>query len=106
MKFTPHIIITMKYIILLSVISLFSACSNYKLEIQQGNLISQESISNLKRGMTKQQVQALIGTSLMKDSFNNNRWDYVFYHNKKSNKNKQQSITLLFENDVLAGISK
>lgn len=99
------ITIPMKYILLFSFISLVSACSNYKLEVQQGNLISQKSISSLKRGMKKQQVQSLIGTPLLKDNFNSNRWDYVFYHNKQRNKKNPSSITLLFKNDVLVSIS-
>lgn len=92
-------------IILLSTVLLLSACSNYKLDVQQGNLVTQESVSKLQKGMTKQQVQALLGTSLMQDSFNSNRWDYVFYQNKQENDKKPQNITLIFENELLVNVS-
>jgi outer membrane protein assembly factor BamE len=103
MNFKYQITKTMKRIILLSFIGLLSACSNYKLDIQQGNLVTQESVTQLQRGMTKQQVQALLGTPLMTDSFNSNRWDYVFYQSNKENKSK--GITLLFQENQLVNIS-
>ncbi len=93
-------------IILLSCALLLSACSSYKLEVQQGNLITQKSISKLQKGMTKRQVQSLLGTPLMQDNFNSNRWDYVFYQNKQDeNNNKPQNITLIFQNDQLLNVS-
>ncbi len=93
-------------IILLSYALSLSACSSYKLDIQQGNLITQKSISTLKKGMTKRQVQALLGTPLMQDNFHNNRWDYVFYQNKQGDKNnKPQNITLIFQNEQLVNVS-
>ncbi len=92
-------------IILLGCLVLLSACSNYKLEVQQGNLITQASVSKLQRGMTKQQVQALLGTPLMRDSFNSNRWDYVFYQNKQKNEHKPQNITLIFKDQILVNVA-
>jgi outer membrane protein assembly factor BamE len=92
----------MKKIILVSFIGLLGACSNYKLDVQQGNLLTQESVTQLQRGMTKQQVQALLGTPLMTDSFNSNRWDYVFYQSNK--KNKSKGITLFFQENQLVNI--
>lgn len=95
----------MKKIILVSCIVILSACSNYKLEVQQGNLITQESVSQLKRGMSKQEVTALLGTPLMQDSFNNNRWDYVFYKNKGKSSQKPQTVSLTFQNGQLSTVS-
>jgi outer membrane protein assembly factor BamE len=93
-----------KKFILVSFITLLSACSNYKLEIQQGNLVTQESVSKLQRGMTKQQIQSLLGTPLMQDSFNNNRWDYVFYQNEDKNKSTSKNITLFFKDNQLVNV--
>lgn len=105
MNFKYQIKNAMKIIILLSFIGLISACSNYKLEVQQGNLVTQESVTQLQRGMTKQQVQALLGTPLMTDSFNANRWDYVFYQNAKNSSNKSKNITVFFQNNQLVNVS-
>jgi outer membrane protein assembly factor BamE len=90
---------------LISFIMLLSACSNYKLEIQQGNLVTQESVSKLQRGMTKQQIQSLLGTPLMQDSFNNNRWDYVFYQNQDKNTSTSKDITLFFKDNRLVNVA-
>ncbi|HFC92004.1 MAG TPA: outer membrane protein assembly factor BamE [Leucothrix mucor] len=95
---------TMKKIILLSFIGLLSACSNYKLEVQQGNLVTQKSIAQLQRGMTKKQVQALLGTPLMTDSFNANRWDYVFYQNTSKTSHQSKNITVFFQDNQLVNI--
>lgn len=97
----------MKKIILASCIFILSACSSYKLEVQQGNLVTQTSISKLQQGMSKQEVQSLLGTPLLQDNFNNNRWDYVFYQNKREGKNhkKQQNVSLTFKNGQLVSVS-
>ncbi len=50
----------------------------YRMEIQQGNFVSQEMVSQLKPGMTKDQVRFVLGTPLITDSFHADRWDYVF----------------------------
>ena len=50
----------------------------FRIEIQQGNYISQEAVSQLKLGMTKEQVRFVLGTPLVADIFHENRWDYVY----------------------------
>lgn len=50
----------------------------YRIPIQQGNLITQEMINELKPGMTKRQVRFLLGTPLLVDTFHENRWDYLY----------------------------
>ncbi|RTZ63785.1 MAG: outer membrane protein assembly factor BamE [Aquificaceae bacterium] len=89
--------------ILCGLLILLSACSNYKLDVQQGNLVTQDTISKLQQGMSKQEVQSLLGTPLLQDSFDNNRWDYLFY--SKKNKTKSQNITLRFKDDQLINVS-
>jgi len=56
----------------------------YRMEIQQGNFVSQEMLSQLKLGMTKDQVRFVMGTPLITDSFHADRWDYVFRRQKPS----------------------
>ena len=47
----------------------------YRIEIQQGNFVSQEMVSQLKPGMSKDQVRFVLGTPLITDSFHADRWD-------------------------------
>src|SRR5258706_7329133 len=50
----------------------------YRMEIQQGNFISQEAVSKLKLGMSREDVKLILGTPLLTDIFHGDRWDYVF----------------------------
>ena len=50
----------------------------YRIEIQQGNYITQEMVAQLKNGMTREQVRYVLGTPLVTDIFHADRWDYVF----------------------------
>ena len=62
-----------------SISRLFDA---YTIDIQQGNYVSQEMVSRLKPGMSKEQVRFIMGTPLLTDIFHANRWDYVYYDKK------------------------
>lgn len=73
----------------------------YKIDIQQGNVITQKMIDQLRPGMTRAQVQYVMGTSLLPDTFNSNRWDYVDSMQSGGKKRKQTTITLIFKDDHL-----
>ncbi len=81
-----------------------AACSNplapYRMEIQQGNFITQEMVSQLKLGMTKDQVRFALGTPLINDIFHENRWDYVFMRTRnRSSPLEERRLTVLFDTD-------
>lgn len=74
----------------------------YRMEIQQGNFVSQEMVSQLKPGMTKDQVRFVLGTPLIADSFHAERWDYVFRRQRvNSSELEHRKIAVFFENDKL-----
>src|SRR5207237_10573262 len=50
----------------------------YKMEVQQGNFVSQDMVSQLKAGMSKEQVRSALGTPLLTDIFHGERWDYIY----------------------------
>ena len=74
----------------------------YKIDIQQGNAISQEMIDQLRPGMTKRQVQYVMGTPLIKDTFNQSRWDYVYSLQPGGESRQRESISLFFEDGLLS----
>jgi outer membrane protein assembly factor BamE len=74
----------------------------YKMEIQQGNFVSQEMVSQLKPGMTKEQVRFLLGTPLVADIFHPDRWDYVYWREAPDGRREQRKLTVLFEKGELA----
>lgn len=73
----------------------------YRIDIQQGNFLSQEMVSKLKKGMTREQVRFVLGTPLVTDIFHANRWDYVFYREVRGGPPQRQQLTVFFENDRL-----
>lgn len=99
----------------LAVICLISAittgCSNlkfpgvYKLTIEQGNVITQEMIDQLKPGMTRDQVEFILGSPLIKDSFNSDRWDYVYNIQPGNEPREQHRIAVFFTNDKLTSFT-
>ena len=50
----------------------------YRPTIQQGNVVKQEQVNELRPGMSKRQVKFLLGTPMLNDVFHANRWDYVY----------------------------
>jgi outer membrane protein assembly factor BamE len=81
----------------------------YRIPIQQGNLITQEMVNELKPGMTKQQVRYLLGTPLLIDTFQEDRWEYL-YTNRPGSKRanveiERERLELLFKNGRLQKIS-
>lgn len=77
----------------------------YKLDIQQGNVVTQEMVDKLKPGMTRAQVRYVLGTPLVQDAFHQNRWDY-FYSFKKGADGVPETrrLTLIFKDDILQGV--
>ena len=76
----------------------------YRMVIQQGNFISQEMMSQLKPGMSKEQVRFILGTPLVTDIFHADRWDYVFYREAADGKREQRNLSVVFEKDKLARV--
>ena len=75
----------------------------YVPDVVQGNFISSEQYSNLKIGMTREQVRQIMGTPLLASYFHANRWDYVFEFKREGETvGKERRVTLIFEGDQLA----
>ncbi|TCS36813.1 outer membrane protein assembly factor BamE [Paucimonas lemoignei] len=83
---------------------LFGIFSPYRIDIQQGNFISQEQLDQLKLGMTPDQVRFVLGTPLLTDIFHANRWDYVFRLQKGNGEVISSRIAVHFEDNRLAKI--
>ena len=99
-------VFTMRFKLLLALTILLSAtaCAPYKMDIRQGNYISQESREKLKTGMTRLQVRSLLGSPLVTDTFHPDRWDYVYSYEHRRTQEVSQHLTLYFEGDKLVRI--
>lgn len=79
--------------------------SPHRIEIQQGNFISQEMIAQLKLGMTKDQVRFILGTPLVSDIFHADRWDYSYSRRRANSREvEHRRITVFFEDGNLKRI--
>jgi len=76
--------------------SLAPVPSVHKIDIQQGNLVNQEMVDKLQPGMTKLQVQFVLGTPLIRDSFDQSRWDYFYSRVNVSGQRSQEQMTVVF----------
>ncbi|MHB8744602.1 MAG: outer membrane protein assembly factor BamE [Sulfuricaulis sp.] len=97
---------TMRHVSLLAAILLLSGCVNvYRLEIQQGNVVTQEMIDQLKPGLTRSQVRYVLGTPLVTDPFHPDRWDYYYYLRRSKDKTgESRHLTVFFKNDLLVTV--
>lgn len=98
-------------ILLASAVIGLSACSaerisnfpSYKLKVIQGNQLDARAVSSLQQGMSRDQVQLLLGTPLLRDPFHSDRWDYTYEISRNGvvNQAETRNLTVWFENDRL-----
>lgn len=86
-----------------------AACSSFslaphKIEIQQGNYVTQDMVSKLKPGMTRSQVRFILGSPLIADAFHGSRWDYVYRLEKDGKLAEERKLAVYFEDDKLKRI--
>ncbi|MDT8398477.1 MAG: outer membrane protein assembly factor BamE [Pseudomonadales bacterium] len=73
----------------------------YRIDIPQGNLITQEMVDQLRPGLSKRQVNFILGTALVRDTFDQDRWDYVYSFQRGGGERVQERLTVFFENNEL-----
>ncbi|MHB1292659.1 MAG: outer membrane protein assembly factor BamE [Sulfuricella sp.] len=88
-------------ILLLAACSVTEKLTPYKIDIQQGNVVTQEMVAKLKPGMTKAQVRFILGTPLITDAFHANRWDYVYRYQKAGKLTEERKLALFFDQELL-----
>ena len=74
----------------------------HKIDIQQGNLLSQEQIRQITPGLSQGEVRQILGEPVMETGFDNNRWDYVYTRGEAGEHVQASGLTVFFENGVVA----
>jgi outer membrane protein assembly factor BamE len=104
---------TVPKVVGLAAIFLLSACQQvpmlpgltpHRIDIQQGNVVTQDMVAKLKPGMTRQQVRFALGTPPIVDPFRQDRWDYVYYYKKAGKLAEHRRLILMFDGDILKTI--
>jgi outer membrane protein assembly factor BamE len=73
----------------------------YKLDVQQGNYVTQDVVDKVKLGMTKAETRQLLGTPLLNDVFHADRWDYYYSSVKRGNPEDRKRFTIVFKDDKI-----
>ena len=73
----------------------------YKVDVIQGNFIAREQVEQLRAGMSRDQVKAVLGTPLMASLFHADRWDYVFTLKRQGIAPQSFKYTVFFKGDAL-----
>lgn len=76
----------------------------HRIDIEQGNIISQLQRDSLTLGMTEENVQKILGEAILKDPFHANRWDYIYRLKSDDKQNTQSRLTLYFNNGKLTEV--
>ena len=77
----------------------------YRMDVEQGNVITLEQRAQLLLGMGRREVRFVLGSPLVKDPFHADRWDYVYsFRDGATGAVDQQRVSLFFENDLLVDI--
>lgn len=78
----------------------------YKIDIQQGNVVTQDMIDQLRPGMTQRQVRFIMGNPLITDTFHARRWDYLYSLQPGGGVRQQERVSLMFNaKDQLIGLA-
>lgn len=78
----------------------------YRMEVQQGNYITDQELALVKLGMNAAQVQSVLGTPLLVDDFHKDRWDYVFLRRLSSGKTERNGVTVFFQNGIVRDVRR
>ena len=83
---------------------LFGAITPYRVDVMQGNVITQELAASVKPGMSREQVRDVLGSPLLTSAFHADRWDYVFTMRRQGVEPQRRSVVVFFKGDVLERI--
>jgi outer membrane protein assembly factor BamE len=76
----------------------------YRIDIRQGNFVTQDMVAQLKPGQTRDQVRFILGTPLVADLFHANRWDYVYRFQPGRGEIQERRVAVFFEENKLARV--
>ena len=79
----------------------------YRMDIQQGNLLDAGQVDQLEVGMTRSQVRFLLGTPMVIDSFDANRWDYIYsLRQGRAREVTKRHLVVWFDGDTVTRIEE
>jgi outer membrane protein assembly factor BamE len=93
--------------LLLGLAGLITSGCVYRMNVQQGNFLDPKQVEQLQVGMTRAQVRFVLGTPMLPDAFDRDRWDYVYYLKiGRLQKPVERRLSVYFEGDKVARYDK
>lgn len=99
----------------LLLLPLLAACSDappitrvltpYRVDVRQGNFVTQEMVAQLRPGLSRDQVRFILGTPLVTDMFHVDRWEYVYRFQPGRGEVQQRRLTVYFQDNKLARVA-
>lgn len=98
-----------KLLIYIAILILTTGCSNklftvYKIDVQQGNALSEQDAASITEGMPQGQVLNLLGEPVLNPAFSTDRWDYVFYRKKAYEDAEKLVLSVYFEDGKVSRV--
>ncbi len=79
--------------------------SPYRIDVRQGNFVTQEMVAQLKPGLSRDQVRFILGSPLVADMFHADRWDYVYRYRHGHDEVQQRSLAVFFTDNKLTRVT-
>jgi outer membrane protein assembly factor BamE len=77
----------------------------YRIDVRQGNFVTQEMVAQLKPGLSREQVRFILGSPLVADMFHVDRWDYVYRFQPGHGELQQRRLAVFFQDGKLARVT-
>lgn len=101
---SPLVPLTLALVLLSGCSGSLSFLSAYRIDVEQGNIVTPEMIEQLKPNMTRRQVRFVMGTPLIEDTFNTDRWDYRYFLRNGTKTLEESKLSVFFEGDALVNV--
>lgn len=76
----------------------------YRINVEQGNIVTEDMVAQLKHGMSRRQVRFIMGTPLIEDTFHAERWDYRYTLRNGDDTIRENRVSVLFDGDELVDV--
>jgi len=81
--------------------TLFGTLTPYRIDVVQGNVVTQEVMAQIQPGLGRLQVREILGTPLLADPFHTDRWDYIFTIERQGVPDQKRRVSVFFKDDVV-----
>ena len=82
-----------------------SVLTPYRIDVRQGNYVTQDMVAQLKPGLSREQVRFILGSPLVADMFHVDRWDYVYRFQPGHGEAQQRGLTVFFQDNKLTRVA-